>query len=50
MDEESTECFDFSGSGGFVNVTVCPAEKKTRIQLLSQEFEYHIKKFAEKMC
>lgn len=49
LDEESTDCLNFSGGGGFVNAIVCPSEEKTRIELLSQEWEYHLKTFAKKM-
>ena len=49
LDEESTGCFNFSGSGGFVNALICPEEGKTRIELQSREWERQIKKFAVKM-
>ena len=49
MDEESSGCLNFSGSGGFVNAIVCTDEGKTKIELQSMEWERQIQKFAEKM-
>ena len=47
--EESTECLNFTGSGGFVNAVICPAEDKTTIELSSQEWEIQVKEFASKL-
>ena len=46
--EETPQCITFQGGGGYINVTVslCPEEGKTRINLVSQEWDYHVKKFA----
>lgn len=49
LDEESTGCFYFTGTGGFVSALVCPEDGKTKIELQSQEWERQIKAFAAKM-
>ena len=44
--EDSPGCFNFSGSGGFVNVLICSEEEKTSITFKSREWEYQVKEFA----
>ena len=44
--EESPEGLLFQGGGGHVTATLCTEEGKTRINLVSQEWEYHVKEFA----
>ncbi len=44
--EEAPQCLTFEGGGGHVTVTVCLEEGKTRINLVSQEWETQLKKFA----
>ena len=46
LDEETPGCFNFSGSGGYVNAVLCPDEGKTKIELQSQEWEHQVKTFA----
>jgi hypothetical protein len=45
LTEESGQCLTFSGGGGYVTATVCPEEGKTKISLVSQEWEYQVKEF-----
>ena len=44
--EETPLCFAFTGGGGYVNATVCMEEGKTKINLVTQEWEYQVKEFA----
>jgi hypothetical protein len=44
--EEAPQCLTFEGGGGYVTATVCPEEGKTKINLVSQEWDYQVKKFA----
>jgi len=44
--EETPLCFTFSGGGGYVNATVCTEEGKTKINLVTQEWEHQVKEFA----
>jgi hypothetical protein len=44
--EETPQCLTFEGGGGHVTATVCPEEGKTRINLVSQEWDSQVKKFA----
>jgi len=37
----------FKGSGGYVEATIVTEDSKTRVNLESSEWDYHIKKFAE---
>jgi hypothetical protein len=44
--EETAQCLTFEGGGGYITATICPEEGKTRINLVSQEWDYQVKKFA----
>jgi hypothetical protein len=44
--EETPECINFEGGGGQVTATLCPEGDKIRINLVAQEWDYQVKKFA----
>ena len=44
--EDSDDCLNFEGSGGFVNTVTCIDEGKTKIELSSQEWDKQVKDFA----
>jgi len=44
--EETESCLSFEGSGGYVHTTVCKEGNQTKINLLSMEWEIHVKNFA----
>jgi hypothetical protein len=44
--EETPPCLTFEGGGGHVTATLCPEEGKTRMTLVTQEWDYQVKKFA----
>ncbi len=46
LTEETSHCLTFEGGGGFVTVTLCPEGEKIRVDLVSQEWDYHAKRFA----
>jgi hypothetical protein len=45
LTEESSQCLNFEGGGGYITATACSEGKTTRISLVSQEWDYHAKKF-----
>jgi hypothetical protein len=47
--EEAPQCLTFQGGGGHVTATLCPEEGKTRINLVTQEWENQVKKFASSL-
>ena len=47
--EEGPQCLSFEGGGGYVNATLCVEEGKTRLSLVSQEWDYQVKKFATEL-
>jgi hypothetical protein len=47
--EEAPQCLTFEGGGGHVTATLCPEEGKTRINLVTQEWENQVKKFASSL-
>lgn len=46
LTEETPQCLTFEGGGGFVTVTACPEEGQTRVALVTQEWDYQVKRFA----
>jgi ribosomal protein RSM22 (predicted rRNA methylase) len=44
--EEAPQCVTFEGGGGHVTATLCQEEGKIRINLVAQEWENQVKKFA----
>ncbi len=44
--EESDQCLSFEGGGGYVTATVTTDDGKTRVGLVSQEWEHQVKEFA----
>lgn len=44
--EESSQCLNFEGGGGYVTATLCLEEGKTRIDLVAQEWDHQVKEFA----
>jgi hypothetical protein len=49
LEEETSQCLTFQGGGGYVTATLCPEEKKTRIEFVSQEWEIQVKKFTSEL-
>ena len=47
--EESGDCINFQGGGGFVNAVICEAEGKTKVELQSREWDHQVKEFASKL-
>ena len=47
LTEEMPQCLTFEGGGGYVTATICPEEGKTRINLVTQEWDYQVTQFAE---
>ncbi len=47
--DETPECLYFEGGGGYVNAAVCSEKDKTRLDLITQEWDYHVKKFVSEL-
>jgi hypothetical protein len=47
--EETTQCLTFEGGGGYVTATLCPEQGQIRINLVTQEWDYQVKKFASSL-
>lgn len=45
LTEEDPDCLNFSGGGGYVTVTISPEKGKNRVDIVTQEWEYHVKEF-----
>ena len=44
--EDTPKCLSFEGGGGYVTASIHTEEGKTRVTLVSQEWEYQVKEFA----
>jgi hypothetical protein len=44
--EETPLCLTFEGGGGYVTATLCSEENKIRINLVTQEWDSQVKRFA----
>jgi hypothetical protein len=49
LTEEGPQCLTFEGGGGHVTATLCQEEGKTRINLVTQEWDFQVKKFASSL-
>jgi hypothetical protein len=47
--EDSPGCLTFQGGGGYVTATLCTEGHKTRIDLVTQEWDYDVKKFVSEL-
>jgi hypothetical protein len=46
LTDEGPQCLYFEGGGGHVSATLCSEEGKTRINLVTQEWDQQVKMFA----
>ncbi len=46
LKEESPQCLQYEGGGGYVTATICEAGGKTRVTLVGQEWDYQIRSFS----
>jgi len=49
LTEEGPGCLTFEGGGGHVTATLCLEEGKTRINLVTQEWDFQVKQFASRL-
>jgi hypothetical protein len=49
LKEENPQCITFEGGGGYVTATLCEEKGKTRVDLVTQEWDYQVKQFASKL-
>ena len=49
LTEEGPQCLTFEGGGGHVTATFCPEKGKTRVNLVAQEWDYQVNKFASSL-
>lgn len=48
-EEQGPCCAYFEGGGGFVRVTASEGEKRTTVDLETREWDYHVKRFMQKI-
>ena len=49
LTEEGPQCLTFEGGGGHVTATLCPEEGKTRVNLVTQEWDFQVKQFGSRL-
>ncbi len=47
--EENPSCISFRGGGGFIKATVFSEKGKTRVNLVTQEWEYQVEEFVSQL-
>jgi len=47
--EENPQCITFEGGGGYITANLCEEKGKTRVELVTQEWDYQVKQFASKL-
>jgi hypothetical protein len=47
--DETPRCLYFEGGGGYVKATLCFEEGKTRLNLVTQEWDFQVKKFTSEL-
>jgi hypothetical protein len=50
LKDENPQCLNFEGGGGYVSATICEEEGETRVDLVTQEWDYPVKEFASKIA
>jgi len=45
LKEETPTCVTFEGGGGYVTASLCEDKGETRVDIISQEWDYHVKQF-----
>lgn len=49
MTQKEPCCIDLEGGGGHVSVTAIAGKPKTKVELETREWDYHMRKFMEEM-
>jgi hypothetical protein len=49
VSEENPQCLSFEGGGGYVTATLCTEGDKTRVTLVTQEWDFQVKEFASSL-
>jgi len=47
--EETPQCITFEGGGGYITANLCEDKGKTRVDLVTQEWDYQVKQFASRL-
>jgi len=48
MTEETEQCLHFEG-GGYVSATICTEHGKMRLEFVTQEWDFHVRRFASEL-
>lgn len=48
--DDSGQCLTFKGGGGYVTATLCEEKGTTKLELVTQEWEYQVKEFVSKIA
>jgi hypothetical protein len=49
LSDETPQCLTFIGGGAYVTATLCSEEDRTRVNLVTQEWDYDVKEFASSL-
>jgi hypothetical protein len=49
LKEETPACLTFEGGGGYVIATLCEEGGETRVDLVTQEWDYQVREFSSRL-
>ena len=49
LKEETGQCLTYEGWGGYVTLTLCSEKENTRVELVTQEWDFQVKQFASSL-
>jgi hypothetical protein len=48
--DQCGDCITFEGGGGYVEISVTPEEKKTKVEIVAQEWEFQVNEFIDQIA
>jgi hypothetical protein len=49
LKEATPGCVTFEGGGGYITASLCQEGRETRLDMVTQEWDYHVKQFVSRL-
>jgi hypothetical protein len=49
LKEATPGCVTFEGGGGYITASLCQEASETRVDMVTQEWDYHVKQFVSRL-
>jgi hypothetical protein len=49
LTDEKSGCLTFEGGGGFVTVSLCEEKKKTKVEIVTREWDQKVREFVSRL-